>query len=206
MRWTNSEPSTVTTATVRYSDGYPPTWLTSGAAIAGAKPEHLRGLSRKAGAVWVPKVGWVRFRLSRAIPGGVKSYRVTCDQAGRWHVSLAIVPPPIPGPGTGEAVGVDRGVAVSAALSTGSTTGAGRVARQRPRRRPPGRCWPGGALRLPGASPRTPWPGAPRGPRPPPHSPFTRLAGQPAGPIARARWTAARRATRRRRAAAGRPR
>jgi putative transposase len=48
-----------------------------------------------------------------------RSYRVTRDRAGRWHVASAAIPPPIPAPGTGEVVGVDRGVAVSAALSTG---------------------------------------------------------------------------------------
>jgi transposase len=49
----------------------------------------------------------------------VKSFRVTSDRAGRWHVAFAVVPQPVEGPGTGQSVGVDRGVAVSAALSTG---------------------------------------------------------------------------------------
>jgi putative transposase len=79
----------------------------------------VRRLSRKAGEVWIPKAGWVRFRWSRAVPAGVKSYRVTMDRAGRWHVAFAAIPEPIPGPGNGEAVGIDRGVAVTAALSTG---------------------------------------------------------------------------------------
>jgi transposase len=78
-----------------------------------------RRVSRKVGQVWVPKAGWVRFRWSRAVPAGVKSYRVTMDRAGRWHVAFAAVPDPVPAPGTGQAVGIDRGVAVSAALSTG---------------------------------------------------------------------------------------
>jgi transposase len=56
---------------------------------------------------------------SLAVPPGVKSYRVTMDRAGRWHVAFAAVPEPIPAPGKGQAVGIDRGVAVSAALSTG---------------------------------------------------------------------------------------
>jgi transposase len=56
--------------------------------------------------------------LSRAVPAA-KSYRITCDRVGRWHLAFAVIPEPIPGPGTGEVVGVDRGVAVSAALSTG---------------------------------------------------------------------------------------
>jgi len=67
----------------------------------------------------VPKVGWVRFRWSRAVPPGVKSYRVTQDQAGRWQVAFASVPEPVPAPGNGQVVGIDRGVAISAALSTG---------------------------------------------------------------------------------------
>jgi putative transposase len=79
----------------------------------------VRRLSRHWGQVRVPKAGWVRFRWSRAVPEGVKSYRVTRDRAGRWHVAFAAIPEPVPGPRTGEVVGIDRGVAVSAALSTG---------------------------------------------------------------------------------------
>ncbi len=79
----------------------------------------VRRVSRKVGQVWVPKAGWVRFRWSRAVPPGAKSYRVTMDRAGRWHVAFAVIPAPIPAPGNGQAVGIDRGVVVSAALSTG---------------------------------------------------------------------------------------
>jgi len=79
----------------------------------------VRRVSRKVGQVWVPKAGWVRFRWSRAVPAGAKSYRVRMDRAGRWHVAFAVIPDPIPAPGNGQAVGIDRGVAVSAALSTG---------------------------------------------------------------------------------------
>jgi putative transposase len=49
----------------------------------------------------------------------VKSYRVTRDRAGRWHVAFAHIPAPISGPGNASVVGIDRGVAVPAALSTG---------------------------------------------------------------------------------------
>jgi putative transposase len=79
----------------------------------------VRRVSRNVGQVWVPKVGWVRFRWSRAVPPGVKSYRVRLDRAGRWHIAFAAIPDPLPAPGNGEAVGVDRGVIASAALSTG---------------------------------------------------------------------------------------
>jgi len=76
----------------------------------------------------------VRFRWSRAVPPGVKSYRVTKDRAGRWHVAFAAVPDPVPALGNGEAVGIDRGVAVSAALSTGELLRApGLSARERKR-------------------------------------------------------------------------
>ncbi len=87
--------------------------------VVAAGRGDVRRLNRSHGEVKVPKVGWVRFRWSRNVPDGVRSYRVTLDRAGRWHVAFAVIPEPVPGPGTGEAVGIDRGVAVSAALSTG---------------------------------------------------------------------------------------
>ena len=100
-----------------------PTWRKRGQRegfrIVAVKAGDVRRVSRSVGEVRVPKVGWVRFRWSRAVPEGVKSYRVTRDRAGRWHVAFAAIPDPVPAPGNGEVVGVDRGVAVSAALSTG---------------------------------------------------------------------------------------
>jgi putative transposase len=100
-----------------------PTWRKAGKhegfRIVGVEPRHVRRLNRKTGEVNIPKVGWVRFRWSCAVPEGVKSFRVTRDRSGRWHVAFAHVPDPVPSPGNGEVVGVDRGVAVSAALSTG---------------------------------------------------------------------------------------
>jgi len=100
-----------------------PSWRKAGRdegfRVVAVKPQHVRRLSRHSGEVWVPKAGWVRFRWSRSVPRDARSYRVTCDRAGRWHIAFAVVPAPIPAPGNGEAVGVDRGVVVSAALSTG---------------------------------------------------------------------------------------
>ena len=99
-----------------------PTWRkvarNEGFRIVAVRAGHVRRLSRKVGEVWIPKAGWVRFRWSRAVPAA-KSYRVTYDRAGRWHIAFAAIPEPIPGPGTGTVVAVDRGVTVSAALSTG---------------------------------------------------------------------------------------
>jgi transposase len=100
-----------------------PSWRKAGRdegfRIVAVKPGEVRRLSRHVGVVRVPKAGWVRFRWSRAVPAGVKSCRVTRDQAGRWHVAFAAIPAPVPAPGNGQAVGIDRGVTVSAALSTG---------------------------------------------------------------------------------------
>jgi putative transposase len=100
-----------------------PSWRKAGRdegfRIVAVKPAHVRRLGRNTGEVWVPKAGWVRFRWSRAVPTGVKSYRVTFDPAGRWHLAFAAIPEPVPAPGNGQVIGIDRGVAVSAALSTG---------------------------------------------------------------------------------------
>jgi putative transposase len=88
--------------------------------IVATGPQHVRRLNRRWGQVLVPKLGWVRFRLSRPVPDA-RSYRVTRDRAGRWHVAFAAVPAAIPGPCTGEVVGIDRGVTVTLALSDGRT-------------------------------------------------------------------------------------
>jgi putative transposase len=119
-----------------------PSWRKAGRdegfRIVGRRGRHwdVRRLSRRVGQVWVPKAGWVRFRWSRAVPPGMKSYRVTMDRAGRWHVAFAAIPEPVPGPGNGQVVGIDRGVAVSAALSTGELLRVpGLTARERQRMR-----------------------------------------------------------------------
>ena len=114
-----------------------PTWRKAGKdegfRIVAIRPGHIRRLSRNTGAVCVPKAGWVRFRWSRAVPAA-RSYRVTCDRAGRWHIAFAAIPPVVPAPGNGEIVGIDRGVVVSAALSTGELRNAPRLSTGRQRR------------------------------------------------------------------------
>jgi putative transposase len=132
-----------------------PSWRKAGRdegfRIVAVRPEHVRRLSRKLGKVWVPKIGWVRFRWSRAVPLA-KSYRITLDWAGRWHVAFAVAPEPVPSWGTGEVVGIDRGVAVSAALSTGELLCVPRLSPSRQRRlrhlqRRLARAWPGSGRR-----------------------------------------------------------
>ena len=108
-----------------------PTWRKAGVHEGfrqiGVKPHHIERLNRRFGRVRVPKVGMVRFRLSRPVPGGVKSYRVTRDRVGRWHIAFAHNPDPIAGPGDGSVVGIDRGIVWSAALSTGELLRAPRL-------------------------------------------------------------------------------
>src|SRR5207302_1712721 len=114
-----------------------PTWRKAGRnegfRIVAVRPRHIWRMSRNVGAVWVPKAGWVRFRWSRDVPAA-RSYRVTFDRAGRWHIAFTAVPSAVPGPGNGEIVGIDRGVVVSAALSTGELLNAPRLSRSRQRR------------------------------------------------------------------------
>jgi putative transposase len=100
-----------------------PTWRKAGQhegfRVVAVKPGDVRRLNRNWAQVKVPKAGWVRFRWSRPVPPDAKSFRVTRDRTGRWHIAFAVIPDPVPAPGTGEVVGIDRGVKVSAALSTG---------------------------------------------------------------------------------------
>jgi putative transposase len=100
----------------------PPSWRKRGRSegfrVVAVAPGDVRRLNRRWGVVLIPKVGWVRFRWSRPVPLA-KSYRITRDRAGRWHLALAALPPGVPAPGNGEVIGVDRGVVVSVALSTG---------------------------------------------------------------------------------------
>jgi transposase len=117
-----------------------PSWRKAGRdegfRVVAVKPGEVRRLSRHVGEVRVPKAGWVRFRWSRAVPPGVKSYRITLDRAGRWHVAFAAIPDPVTAPGNGQVIGVDRGVAVGAALSTGELLHVpGLTARERKRMR-----------------------------------------------------------------------
>jgi putative transposase len=57
--------------------------------------EQETRLNRNHAEVKIPKVGWVRFRCSRPVPATVKSFRVTRDLAGRWHVAFAVIPDPV---------------------------------------------------------------------------------------------------------------
>ncbi|MET9071005.1 transposase [Streptomyces sp. NPDC004232] len=78
----------------------------------------VRKLSRHWAEVRLPKIGWVRFRLSRALGGTLRNATVSKDGTG-WHVSFGMATgikpmPRLDKPGCG----VDFGVAASAFVST----------------------------------------------------------------------------------------
>lgn len=78
----------------------------------------VRRLNRKWGQIWLPKVGWVKMRLTRDPPGAIKNVQITRSD-GCWHAAIAFEweqgerTPPF------QQVGVDRGVAQTITLSTG---------------------------------------------------------------------------------------
>lgn len=80
----------------------------------------VRRLNRKWGLVTVPKVGVVRFRISRlwAHIEKATSARIT-HRNGRWHVSFTTPPAEKISAYTGAVVGIDRGVKNSLATSEG---------------------------------------------------------------------------------------
>jgi len=80
----------------------------------------VRRLNRRWATVGVPKVGTVRFRLSRPLPAKTGMARVTLDASGRWHVSFAAAQAPVVRNPSGSVVGIDRGVATTVAISDGT--------------------------------------------------------------------------------------
>jgi putative transposase len=88
---------------------------------------------RRMAQVRLPKLGWVRLRLSRPLGGPVRNATVSRDGLG-WHISFGVhIPEPEQRPvNTGEPVGVDVGIACSVFLSTEDTE------RQRPDTLTPG--------------------------------------------------------------------
>lgn len=79
----------------------------------------VRKLNRKWATVNVPKLGPVKFRLSRPLPAEYGMGRVTFDRQGRWHVSFSAPQAPVERASTGAAVGIDRGIANTLATSDG---------------------------------------------------------------------------------------
>ncbi|MEV6411342.1 transposase [Kribbella sp. NPDC051718] len=80
----------------------------------------VRRLNRRWGTVTVPKIGRVRFRITRSWADITQatSARVTLRN-GRWHIAFTTPPAERTLSGTGAAVGIDRGVRNTLATSDG---------------------------------------------------------------------------------------
>lgn len=78
-----------------------------------------RKLNAKWGIIRLPKIGEVKFRLTRNIPGTVKNVTVDLDALG-WHVVFSVeVEYDVP-ENFGPAIGIDRGIVHTLALSDGT--------------------------------------------------------------------------------------
>jgi putative transposase len=85
-------------------------------------PSYLgfKRLSKRMGAIKVPKLGWVRCRDWRPLGGELRNVTIR-RKAGHWYAAIQWQREiPDPAPKNGPAIGIDRGVAVFAALSDGS--------------------------------------------------------------------------------------
>ncbi|MGB9221788.1 RNA-guided endonuclease InsQ/TnpB family protein, partial [Mycobacterium sp.] len=79
-------------------------------------------LNRHHGRVKLPKLGWVKFRMSRSLDGLVIRSATLTREGRRWFVSLLVedgVEAPATHAAPDTAVGVDRGVVVAVATSDG---------------------------------------------------------------------------------------
>ena len=94
---------------------------------------QVRRLNKRNAEVLIPKLGYVRFRLSVKWEDiqQATSARITCRN-NRWHVSFTTPPKPKKTTGQG-VVGIDRGVAVTAMTSDGQAFQAPKARRQQAR-------------------------------------------------------------------------
>lgn len=89
---------------------------------------ETRKLNRHWAEVRLPKLGWVRFRLSRTVGGAIRNATVSRDGTG-WHIAFGVATgTKTAAPNGRPGCGVDFGVAASAYVSTESV----------PRIKPPG--------------------------------------------------------------------
>lgn len=82
----------------------------------------VQRLNRKHARVRLPKLGWVKFRMSRPLDGEVIRSATICRDGRHWFVSFLVDDgrqSPEAHQAPGGAVGVDRGVAVAVASSDG---------------------------------------------------------------------------------------
>lgn len=70
--------------------------------------------------IYLPKLGWIRYRKSQDISGKIKNVTVS-ERTGRWYISIQTEQETVkPLPTAQSAVGIDMGIARFATLSDGS--------------------------------------------------------------------------------------
>ena len=79
----------------------------------------VRPLNRKWSQVRIPKLGWVKYRDTRAIGGEIRSTRIVCE-AGKWFACVGARTEYDAPASDLPAIGIDRGVAIAIAASDGS--------------------------------------------------------------------------------------
>jgi len=84
-------------------------------------------LNRRWATLQVPKIGPVRFRLSRPLPAEHGTAWVTSDRCGGWHVSFSAPQPVFERTPTGAAVGLDAGVVATVTTVVTVTTSDGQM-------------------------------------------------------------------------------
>jgi putative transposase len=82
-------------------------------------PQRVRLVGSR---IYVPKIGWIRVRLSRPVDLPIRSATFKCDPTGKWFVTLVSefeCHEPRPLDGSSRAVGIDLGITTFAVLSDG---------------------------------------------------------------------------------------
>lgn len=82
------------------------------------QPEQIK-LDQANGRLFLPKLGWLRYRNSRAVLGEVRNATVS-RHAGRWFVAIQTMREVAPAIAQGDMVGVDMGIVRFATFSDGS--------------------------------------------------------------------------------------
>lgn len=107
-----------------------PTWRKAGIHEGFyVRDNKTRRLNRKWGEVLIPKVGYVKFRITRSLSDiqKAKSARVTMTRMGDWYISFTLPQPEVTKELTGATVGIDLGVASTMTTSEGLHSSPGRL-------------------------------------------------------------------------------
>lgn len=81
------------------------------------QPEQIK-LDQPNGRLFLPKLGWLRYRVSRTVLGDIRNVTVS-QQAGRWFVSIQTAREVMPPSPKGGSIGIDMGIIRFATMSDG---------------------------------------------------------------------------------------